>query len=156
MQVKFVQDDTFEILSGSEDLPEAPSELHDVLSADYVTEDPIDALFSSTSQSAMIVDPSPTHVMNSTFGSDPSKVPRADFLHMHVRSISNSHKSPSRPGSRRLDDLFPSTDLLSPISVPSFKPSWPFDSQHEARLFAHYIKEISPWVNMQHKIFFWC
>jgi hypothetical protein len=65
----------------------------------------------------------------------------------HVQALprfSASHSSPI--GSVHLNHLQSPSLVASTSPTSSLAPSWPFSNVHEARLFYHYIRNISPWV----------
>lgn len=49
---------------------------------------------------------------------------------------------------RGRSDLFSSPSILHSITSPTLSsaPTWPFKSEHEARLFHYYVKEVAFWV----------
>ena len=59
-------------------------------------------------------------------------------------------RSLSQVSKRSRNDFFQSPSLVNTVSPSlAFKASWPCESQHEARLFHHYINVMAPWVSRE-------
>lgn len=70
----------------------------------------------------------------------------AKRAHYSPEPIATLLTSPSRVSHHSQSRIFSPTSLSNPLSPSLPNPSWPFTSAREARYFAHYIQELSPWV----------
>lgn len=131
-----------------DDLPTTSSDTRDFETSELPIEVPVDLVPAATLPISSTTHGSSTQHTESAIPEDVVKASQPDLPQNYVSVISEDYQPLSTPNSRGLGNPFSSSKLPSLISVPSFKPCWPFDSQHEARLFAHYIKEIAPWVNL--------
>ena len=62
-------------------------------------------------------------------------------------TVFSHHKSSSHASKRSRSDVFDSPSILNTISPQlSSAPSWPFQTEHEARLVLYYIRNVAHWV----------